>query len=209
MERRSLYHAARYLQLVCCLFIALLFGTSCGQPAPTGPTTTQAGGASPQGCDIEVSWAMFYETLGELKRATALDLAVQGVFTTILSTQGQENPSSGSNGPISTNFSFTISKVLLDPHHLLTSSPTHITIHQTGGWQGNTLHQVCGDPLFRISEGTILFLHQFSPGQYLVIGCPSGRFEVHHGFVQPVNDEGVKLPPNLTEQQFDALLQKA
>lgn len=152
---------------------------------------------------------MFYETLGELKRATALDLAVQGVFTTILSTQGQENPSSGSNGPISTNFSFTISKVLLDPHHLLTSSPTHITIHQTGGWQGNTLHQVCGDPLFRISEGTILFLHQFSPGQYLVIGGPSGRFEVHHGFVQPVNDEGVKLPPNLTEQQFDALLQKA
>jgi len=152
---------------------------------------------------------MFYESLGELKHATALDLAVQGTLTTQLRTQGQMNPTGGSNGPLSTDFSFTISKVLLDPHHLLTRFPAPITIHQTGGWFGSTLHQVCGDPLFRVGEGAVLFLHQFGPGQYFVIGGPSGRFEVRHGFVQPVNDEGVHLPPNLTEQQFETLLQQA
>ncbi|MEO6888691.1 MAG: hypothetical protein ABI456_05905 [Ktedonobacteraceae bacterium] len=144
---------------------------------------------------------MHYASLKELKRAEGLDLAVQGTFTTILNTQG--------SGPPSTDFSFVISKVLLDPHHLLKYPSASITIHQIGGWQGNTLHQACGDPLFQVGEKAILFLHQGSPGQYFVIGDPSGRFEDHRGIVQPVNDGGVQLPSNLTEQQFYALLQKA
>lgn len=48
-----------------------------------------------------------------------------------------------------------------------------------------------------------------SAGQYFVAGGPSGRFEVHNGLVQPVKDEGVRLPAGLTEQQFYALLQAA
>jgi len=174
---------------------------SCGQNAAAGQTAAQVGGTPSQGCDIEVSWAMHYGSLKGLKRAAGLDLAVQGTFTTILNTQG--------SGLISSDFSFVTSKVLLDPQHLLKRSSASITIHQSGGWQGNTLHQVCGDPLFQVGEKAILFLHQGSPGQYFVIGGPSGRFEDHRGIVQPVNDGGVQLPSNLTEQQFYALLQKA
>jgi hypothetical protein len=157
---------------------------------------------------MEASWAMGYKSLKELKRAAAMDLAVQGTFTAIQSTEGQAS-SGGSNGLLATDFSFMISKVLLDPHHALKTSPASIIIHQTGGRSGGTLHQVCDDPLFRVGEEAILFLHQFSPGHYFVIGGPSGRFEVDNGRVQPVNNEGVKLSPGLTVQQFYALLQKA
>jgi hypothetical protein len=41
------------------------------------------------------------------------------------------------------------------------------------------------------------------------MGGPSGRFEVRKGLVQPVNNEGVKLPSSLTEQQFYIMLQTA
>lgn len=156
---------------------------------------------------MQASWAMGYRSLKELKQATALDLAVRGTFTAIQGTQGQA-PSSGSSDLLSTDFSFTINKVLLDPHHLFNSSSS-VTIHQTGGRVGSTLHQVCDDPLFRIGEEAILFLHQFSPGQYFVMGGPSGRFEVRQDLVEPVNDEGVKLPAGLNEQQFYIMLQEA
>ena len=209
MSRCSLAPYWQYARLVCLISGALLLLASCGQSDTAGQTSAQAGGTSPQGCDMEVSWAVGYGSLQELKRAEGLDLAVQGTFTSILSTHGQVNPPNGQDGPLSTTFSFVISRVLLDPHHLLKSSAGTLTIHQTGGRLGNTLHQVCGDPLFQVGEEAILFLHQFSPGQYFVIGGPSGRVEVHNGLVQPVNDEGVKLPSGLTEQQFYALLQQA
>jgi hypothetical protein len=208
MSRFSLAPFWRYSLPFCLLSGVLLLLASCGQNATAGQTSVQVGGTSAQGCDIEVSWAMGYGSLKELKRATALDLAIQGTFTTIQSTQGQAPPSR-QNGPLTTDFSFLISKVLLDPHHLLNSSSSTITIHQTGGRLGNTLHQVCDDPLFRVGEEAILFLHQFSPGQYFVMGGPSGRFEVRKGLVQPVNNEGVKLPSGLTERQFYIMLQTA
>ncbi|MBA2288474.1 MAG: hypothetical protein H0W02_23605 [Ktedonobacteraceae bacterium] len=191
----------RYCLLICFLSTAFLLLAGCGQNATARQTSTRVGRAPSQSCDIEVDWAMHYGSLKGLKRAEGLDLAVQGTFTTMLNTQG--------SGPPSSDFSFVIGKVLLDPHHLLKRPFTSITIHQIGGWQGNTLHQACGDPLFQVGEKAILFLYHGSPDQYFVIGGPSGRFEDHNGIVQPVNAQGVQLPSNLTEQQFYALLQKA
>ncbi|HLG65772.1 MAG TPA: hypothetical protein VKY19_27880 [Ktedonosporobacter sp.] len=193
----------RYAWLICLLF-GMLMLASCGQNTLTGQTSVRVGGTSAPVCDIEVSWAKFYGSITELKQATGLDLVVQGTFTAV-----QGNASSGArNTPLMTNFSFTISKMLLDTHHLSNRSSS-ITIRQTGGNIGGTVHQVCGDPLFHVGEKAILFLHRSDAGQYFVVGGPSGRFEVHDGLVQPVNDEGVRLPAGLTEQQFYALLQAA
>lgn len=211
MSRFSSASLWRYSWLVCLLSGMLL--ASCGQNATArqnvvqaGQTSAQVGRTSAQGCDIEVSWARFYSSLTELKRATELDLAVQGTFTAVQATQG-DAPSAGPSTPLMTDFSFTISKVLLDPHHVLGGSSSSITIRQAGGQIGATVHQVCGDPLFRVDETAILFLHHSDAGQYFVMGGPSGRFVVHDGLVQPVNDEGVRLPAGLTEQQFYTMVQ--
>ncbi|HEX7734608.1 MAG TPA: hypothetical protein VF458_07090 [Ktedonobacteraceae bacterium] len=156
---------------------------------------------------MQANWAMSYSSLHELKHASALDLAVQGTFTKIVRTQGQFAPSNGQDALLSTDFSFAVSKVLLDSHHAPGNAPANFTVHQSGGWLGGTLHQVCDDPLFQAGEEAVLFLHEFQPGQYYVMGGPSGRFEVRGGLVQPVNDEGVKLPANLTTARFYALFQ--
>ncbi len=196
----SFTRARRFFSPFYLLPILILLLAGCGQNADASQPLTSTGGVGATNCDIQVSWALGYRSLKELKQARELDLAVQGTFTALQSTQGQF-----SSGDLSTEFSFVPNKVLLDPQQL---SQAEITIHQTGGRSNNTLHQVCGDPLFQIGEEAILFLRQFSPGQYLVIGGPSGRFAVRKGFVQPNNDEGVKLPANLTEQQFYTMLQQ-
>ena len=203
MSRFSFASLWRYSWSIC-LLSGILLLASCGQNAVTGQTSARVGGTSAPVCDIEVSWAKFYGSLTELKQATGLDLVVQGTFTAM-----RGDASSGARStPLMTNFSFTISKVLLDTHHLSNRSAS-ITVRQTGGSIGDTVHQVCDDPLFHVGENAILFLHQSDAGQYFVVGGPSGRFEVHDGLVQPVNDEGVRLPTGLTEQQFYALLQAA
>lgn len=186
----------------CLLLSSFLLLAGCGQNAGGGQTVAQTKGLPAQHCGLEVSWAMFYTSLKDLKRTPSLDLAVQGKFTDIIATSQQTDP-------ISTDFSFAISKVLLNPHRMPQNAGSSLTIHQNGGWRGGTLCQVSDDPLFRIGEEAILFLHQFGPGSYFVDGGPSGRFEVRNDLVQPVNDEGVKIPHTTTEQAFYAMLQNA
>lgn len=194
--------------LAACWQYMLLLGLTVGSlPLLTGcgfASATPAGGVSIQvpKCAIEVSWARGYNSLQGLKQSNELDLAVQGKMTAISATSTQE-PN------ISTDFTFTISKVLLDPHQLHQGANSKITIHQTGGWKDGALCQVSDDPLFHIGNEAILFLRQYSPGHYLVIGGPSGRFAVRSGLVQPINDEGVQLPPATTEEQFYRMLQTA
>lgn len=209
MLRFSSASAVRWFPTLCLISGVLLLAVGCGQNATSGQaqqTSVDGKSASTQNCDMQASWAEGFNSLKSLKQAKDLDLAVQGKFTKILSTEGSMNPSGDS---LFTNLVFTVSKVLLSSHNQLNGSVRDITIHQSGGLQGNTLHQVCGDPLFQVGEEAILFLHQFSPGHYMVIGGPSGRFVVRDGLVQSVGDFGVKLPAGLSVQQYYALWEKA
>ena len=201
MSRFSLVPSQRYPRLVCLLSGVLVLLASCGQNADAGQAGAQSACKPDHIVGVAASWTKGYSSLKGLKQDA--DLGVQGHFTTVVDT------STDSPGLVFTDFTFTITKVLWDPHHQIPGSTGSVTIHQTGGCIGNTLYKVDDDPLFQIGEEAILFLHQFSPGQYYVIGGPSGRFEVRKGLVQPVNDEGVQLPSDLTAQQFYALLQKA
>jgi len=202
MLRFSLASFWRPSPLCCLLSGALLLLASCGQNAGAGQTGAQPACKPDHIIGVEESLTKGYHSLTGLKQDA--DLGVQGLFTAVVDTTSPD-----SSGLVYTDFTFTITHVLWDPHHQIPGSTNSVTIHQTGGCTGGTFYKVADDPLFQIGEEAILFLHQFSSGQYFVIGGPSGRFEVRHGFVQPVNDEGVQLPPNLTEQQFYTLLQKA
>jgi hypothetical protein len=113
----------------------------------------------------------------------------------------------------STDFNFTVSSTVSDPRHLLTTSP--IIIHQTGGTitqqvNGNVVQQtfeVGDDPLMQAGDHFFLFLHNYAPNRYFVVGGPSGRFVVINEQVRPLNDEGVKLPQALSESSFAAQVQ--
>ena len=201
MPRFSLVPFRRYPRLVCLLPGVLLLLASCGQNADAGQASAQSACKPDHIVGVEASWTKGYSSLKGLKQDA--DLGVQGHFTAVVDTP------TDSSGLVYTDFTFTITQVLWDPHHQIPASASSITIRQTGGCIGDTLYRVDDDPLFQIGEEAILFLHQFSPDQYYVIGGPSGRFEVRNGLVQPVNDEGVKLPSDLTEQQFYALLRRA
>jgi hypothetical protein len=132
---------------------------------------------------LDASWAKLYHSFADLK--SNADLAVEGTVTKVLQTV---TPSDGT--PPSTDFQFTVSRVLQDPAKRLQGSST-LTLHQTGGTVGTTLYQVDDDPLFQTGEHVVLFLHEYQTGYYYVIGGPSGRFEVQNGTVKPINDEGV------------------
>ncbi len=203
MSRFSLGACHKHVLFGCILAGLLVLLAGCGVNAGA----FQTGGVPAQRCSIEVSWAKGYHSLAELKHAPELDLAVQGKITAVTATTDHEPD-------VSTDFTFTITSVLLAAHQhpkgLVSrdgepAQTSSLTIHQ-GGSEGC---QVSDDPLFQIGDEAILFLHQFSPGHYYVIGGPSGRFVVRDGLVQPINDEGVKLSSSTTEEQFDAMVQQA
>src|SRR5487761_1710802 len=80
---------------------------------------------------------------------------------------------------------------------------------QTGGTVNGHVAQIADDPLFKVGERVVLFLHEYSPGRYFVVGGPSGRFELQaDGTVRPFNDEGVRMTA-MSEEAFVGEVDKA
>lgn len=145
------------------------------------------------------SWAITYNDLKSLKQAA--DLGVVGTITRASAVATDQSDL------VFTDFVFTIKTALSDPGRRLTGAS--IIVHQTGGIVGSTLYQMEDDPLFEIGEQAVLFLHEYSPGHYFVVGGPTGRFVVQNGMVGPINDEGIALGTSPTEAAFAAMVQKA
>ncbi|HEY7347603.1 MAG TPA: hypothetical protein VH599_04735 [Ktedonobacterales bacterium] len=150
---------------------------------------------------ISASWAVTYHDLKSLKQGS--DIAAVGSISEVANVT-REGPG---RGDVTTDFVFSISKVILDPGQRVKGSS--LTIHQVGGVMGDTLYEVEDDPLFQVGEHLILFLHEYSPGHYYVAGGPTGRFEIRNNMVTPVNDEGVKFSAPMTEADFIAAIQSA
>ncbi|MFL6116488.1 MAG: hypothetical protein ACJ786_34795, partial [Catenulispora sp.] len=64
------------------------------------------------------------------------------------------------------------------------------------------------DPVFTVGEAATLFLHEYEPGKYYVIGGPNGRFKTTNkaktgpagsDTVTPLNAETVKFTGNLDQ----------
>lgn len=119
---------------------------------------------------VDAKWAQSFTNIHDLTAHS--DIAVAGSFAKVT------NHTYISNVP-STDFSFTVMRILSDKKHL-TSVGSAITIDQTGGDTPDGYHAEVGDdPLFTVGENAVLFLHQVSPGKFQVIGGPNGRFKVN------------------------------
>ena len=174
--------------------LAILSGCSQSSQPTQAQTTT-----SIQTVNMDASWTRLYHDVKSLKQNA--DIVVRGSIAKVAGvTQPQK-------GPVMTDFTFTVSHIVWDPHQQVKG--TSIIIHQTGGVVGNTRYQISDDPLFQVGEQAVLFLHQYSPGHYYVIGGPSGRFAVQGGTVRPINDEGVQLANPTSEDAFYSMVQQA
>jgi hypothetical protein len=152
--------------------MTLMWVAACGAGSGDGGVT-----------HLDADWTVLYHDLGHLKRAS--DLAVAGTFA---SASGQ----TVQDGIPYSDFVFTVNRPIYDPGRRLQT--TSITVHQTGGTLNGRVAEIQDDPLFRVGERSVLFLHEYSPGRYFVVGGPSGRFEVGaNGAVRPFNDEGVHM----------------
>jgi len=150
---------------------------------------------------IHASWAAEYSTLPELKAHT--DVVVRGKITKVTAQYTVKTI------PF-TDFQLTLSQVIYDRGHLLSSSnaeaPITLTLHQTGGVVGGVTYQVDDDPLFTIGEECVLFLKEYKPGFYGVIGGPTGRFTVVNGQVSSIANEGLQVSTSVDD--FAAQVQK-
>jgi len=150
---------------------------------------------------MNASWAQYYSDLPSIKKDAYL--AVRGKITSVAST------SSPAQAPISSYFNLTIEEIFWNPHNEALKSGSKIVIHQEGGLVNGVLYQADDDPLLQVGEETILFLHQYAPGQFFVQGGPSGRFKVSNGAVTPISSDGMPLPGGTGLNSFRTQIKKA
>ena len=149
-------------------------------------------GSGPRVVYIDASWTRLYHDIPSL-RADA-DIAVSGKVL---------RSSAVVETPPATDFTFLVDAVLHARAGLPIAAPTTIVVHQSGGIQNGQMYEVSDDPPFQIGEIDVLFLHQYAPGRFFVLGGPSGRFLIgSDGMVRPVNIEGVALQPTPKDAFF-------
>lgn len=108
------------------------------------------------------------------------DIAVVGTVTKVM---GQEQ--APSVGMVLTNYEFTIDRFLSD-HGQKHKGAKNVVVHEPGGTlpNGKTL-AVDGSVHLSVGEKDILFLHEYSPGYFYVVGM-DGKFDVSSaGMVAP------------------------
>jgi hypothetical protein len=161
--------------------------------------STYFAGTSSSTVPLAASWAKGYTTITALKQDA--DLAVDGTVSRVVSV------TKDSKNLVFTDYSISVRSVAHNPRKIAVSA--EIIVHQTGGIVGNTKFELTDDPLFAIGEHVILFLQQYGPDHYFVIGGPTGRFQVQNGVVKAVSLDGVKLAADITEESFLAAISSA
>jgi hypothetical protein len=125
------------------------------------------------------SWAESYGNLEEL--STAADLIAVGQVKGVLRVTGNVL-GQATWGPISryyTEFAFSVHRVLKGH-----GSEEEILIHQTGA-EGKS--EISDDPLLETGDKYIVFLREYEPGKYCILGGPQGRFQIINGQVFSMN----------------------
>lgn len=126
-------------------------------------------------------YAEHYTTAATL--AAHSDLVVAGQVSARLGT------SSGAGGG-ATDFAFTVTSVLSDPRHRLPKGAGAVKVHQSGTSTGTQCEE---DPLFTTGSKNVLFLREYAPGSYFVVGGPNGRLVVRDGQVSPFSDQSLQF----------------
>ena len=135
-------------------------------PAPSLPPDS-----NPSEGIAQASWPIRYATIAEITKDA--DLIVVASVNNIVGTREM--------GPelITTQFELTIDDVIKGS----SSSGSKIIIQQTGGTVGEKSIRVSDDPLLQNDIKYILFLREFEPQKYVIVGGPQGRFIIQNGRV--------------------------
>lgn len=135
-------------------------------------TTTEAAT-----CDF----AEHYTTVSTLTAHS--DLVVAGQV-------GKKLDTTSGDGGGATDFSFTVASVLSDPGKRIPQGVGTVKVHQSGTSAGTQCQE---DPLFTSGSMDVLFLREYAPGSYYVVGGPNGRLIVQGGQVSPFSAESLQF----------------
>lgn len=136
--------------------------------------TPPASAAKPNQITLEASWANAYPSVQQM--TSAADAVVLGSV-------GKAEATTVKGGIDYTDFSFTVEQWLKGKP---TASSTAILIHQTGGTASGVTMVEGDDPLLVAGERDVLYLHQYAPGKYFILGGPTGRDQVLNGQATPM-----------------------
>ena len=129
-----------------------------------------------------------YESVEPMAQAPEVDVIVRGTIKDV------EYEGLGSN---------VESKYLFKPHWVVKGLSTlrAIWVYQSGGITplGET-YVAFGDPLMQVGDFLILFLHEWAPRKYYVVGGPQGRFMVQGGQVYSIG-EVYESPNELVQRE--------
>ncbi len=154
--------------LICGTILAIITAVAAVTTLSYTPTRTMT---SP------VSWAVGYNS--EKSLTNGADAIVMG---TVVSGKTYEVYYNDDHSIIFTNYTIAVSQVYKG------EVADNIIIKQTGGNFGDTIYQVDDDPLLPSGTQMILFLKQFGPESYFIIGGPQGRFHLVDSKVYSVGE---------------------
>jgi len=157
------------------------------------PINTQA-----QQTFIETSWALNYDTITDLKKDA--DAVIVGTIRQVDSIER------GDHDLVFTNFLVDVQQ---DLHHRTSAPGTQIILHQTGAADQTQSVEVRDDPLFSVGDQVVLFLHEYNPGHYYVLGGPQGRFHIHNGTVQSLESHIKSYSAPVSIDTFVAMVKAA
>lgn len=123
------------------------------------------------------SWAMGYNTVKSLTNGA--DVIVLG---TVVSGKTYKVYYGDNDFDAFTNYTIAVSQVYKG------KVADNIIVKQTGGKIDNTIYEIVDDPALPSGTQMILFLKQFGPESYFIIGGPQGRFHVVDGKVFSVGE---------------------
>lgn len=180
------------------LLLAVSLGLFCGVESAARFARGHGAPANPRRVLLGASWAVGYESIADLKRDAAL--VVLGSIVGAVRTEQH------ASGLPFTDFAFRVERVLADSRGR--GDITSVSIHQTGGEVRGSLYEVEDDALFKEGERAVLFLREYHPGMYRVIGGPTGRFRSEKGRVTPTTLTGAPPAAFLSEEQFISMVEK-
>ncbi len=166
---------------------------------------TEANGASPGTpvtiVKMDASWHMRYSNVKSAKQDPDLNLIISGVAVSL-------KPAQNVQGIVTTDVVFNVRQTAWNPQKLPIG--TTITIRTLGGIVGNKRYVLDDFPMYQVGEHEILFLHfDRTAGIAGTLGGPSGRLLVQNGLIKPLNDQGMHIPSNTSENAFLASIPSA
>lgn len=181
--------------VIALISLSVVFLSGCGE----GPG--QNAQSTPTIVRMDASWHIHYANVKSAKQDPDLNLIIAGTVVSL-------KPAQNTNGIVTTDAVFSITRTAWNPQKLPVGST--IIVRAPGGTIGNTRYELDDFPMYKVGEHEILFLHfDRIAGIAGTLGGPSGRLLVQNGLVKPLNNEGMNVPPNTSEDTFLASIPSA